>query len=363
MLRIGSLFSGIGGLDIGLERAGLGRTVWQVEADPYCRAVLAKHWPDAVRYDDVRTVGAHNLSPVDVICGGFPCQDLSYAGKGAGLDGARSGLWFEYLRIVREVRPRVVIVENVAALRTRGLPVVLAGLEAAGYRAEWALAAARDVGAPHKRQRLFVVAVADADGVDDRSRRLPVGARKEVAVFAERRADGGEPVDDGELAVERGGSPARRPMADPVREHLFDERGEQQRRVPDRQGAPPAAVGGEDVADAVSERGRGGTADREHAADAGQPPAGPHRRKTRPAEPGVGRGSDGLRPWLDRIAARGDRWPAPPGPTQAPWEPPRTAAGVNKRANRLKALGNAVVPQVAEAVGLWALDVMGRDPA
>jgi len=114
-MRIGSLFSGIGGLERGLELAGLGHTVWQVELNEYCRAVLAKHWPNAERFEDVSSVGKPTLAPVDLICGGFPCQDVSSAGKRAGLAGARSGLWFEYLRIVRELRPQWVVVENVAS--------------------------------------------------------------------------------------------------------------------------------------------------------------------------------------------------------------------------------------------------------
>lgn len=115
-MTIGSLFAGIGGLELGLERAGLGPVVWQVEIDPYCRSVLARHWPNAVRYPDVQRVGSANLSPVDIICGGFPCQDVSGAGKGAGLAvGTRSGLWYEYRRIVAELAPRVVVAENVAS--------------------------------------------------------------------------------------------------------------------------------------------------------------------------------------------------------------------------------------------------------
>jgi len=158
---IGSLFSGIGGLELGLEWAGLGRVTWQVEKDAYCRQVLAKHWPDAVRYEDVRAVGAHNLSRVDVLCGGFPCQDISIAGKGAGLSGARSGLWSEYARIIRELRPRIVVVENVSALVVRGLDRVLCDLAASGYDAVWFHLRASDVGAPHLRERLFIVAYAD----------------------------------------------------------------------------------------------------------------------------------------------------------------------------------------------------------
>ena len=158
MSTIGSLFSGIGGLELGLEWAGLGRVTWQVEKDEYCRQILAKHWPDAVRHADVRAVGAHNLSRVDVLCGGFPCQDISIAGKGAGLSGARSGLWSEYARLVRELRPRIVVVENVAALVVRGLDRVLCDLAACGYDAIWFPLRASDVGAPHLRERLFIVA-------------------------------------------------------------------------------------------------------------------------------------------------------------------------------------------------------------
>lgn len=153
-MKVGSLFSGIGGLELGLDLD----VAWQVELDPYCRRVLARHWPDAERHEDVRAVGAHNLEPVDVICGGFPCQDISTAGAGAGLAGERSGLWFEMLRIINELRPRYVVAENVAALRTRGLDVVLAGLRDAGYRTSWSIVGASELGAPHQRKRLWLVA-------------------------------------------------------------------------------------------------------------------------------------------------------------------------------------------------------------
>ena len=108
MIRIGSLFAGIGGFELGLERAISGsETIWQVEREPFCQKVLKKHWPNATIYDDVRTVGSHNLESVDILCGGFPCQDISTAGKGKGLEGEKSGLWFEMLRIISELRPRV----------------------------------------------------------------------------------------------------------------------------------------------------------------------------------------------------------------------------------------------------------------
>lgn len=159
MIRIGSLFSGIGGFELGLERSiPNSTTVWQVEQNKFCRSILAKHWPAAVLYDDVCTVGADNLEPVDVLCGGFPCQDLSYAGKGEGLNGARSGLWWEMHRIISELRPRVVVLENVPALVTRGLGEVLGSLSAIGYDAEWTVISAADFGAPHLRKRIFIVA-------------------------------------------------------------------------------------------------------------------------------------------------------------------------------------------------------------
>lgn len=157
-MRIGSLFAGIGGLELGLERAGLGETVWQVEIDPYCRAVLAKHWPNAERFEDVKAVGAATLTSVDLICGGFPCQDVSSAGKRAGLAGARSGLWYEYLRVVSELRPRWVVVENVTSGAAAWVDAVLEGLGEQGYACLPIPIAAADVGAPHERRRVFIVA-------------------------------------------------------------------------------------------------------------------------------------------------------------------------------------------------------------
>ena len=157
-MSIGSLFSGIGGLDLGAERAGLGPVRWQVEINPYSRALLAKHWPEAEQHEDVRSVAAASLPFVDVICGGFPCQDVSVAGGGAGLVGERSGLWYEYLRILREVRPRGVLIENVPGLVRRGLDVVVEGLQGLGYEVEGTRIRASDLGAWHRRERVFLVA-------------------------------------------------------------------------------------------------------------------------------------------------------------------------------------------------------------
>jgi DNA (cytosine-5)-methyltransferase 1 len=160
-MNVLDLFSGIGGFSLGLERAGM-RTVAFCEIEPYCQAVLAKHWPGVPIYDDVRALTGDRLRAdgisVDVICGGFPCQDLSVAGKGAGLAGERSGLWKEYARIIGEVRPSYVIVENVAVLLGRGLDVVLGDLAALGFDAEWHCIPASAVGAPHERDRIWIVA-------------------------------------------------------------------------------------------------------------------------------------------------------------------------------------------------------------
>jgi DNA (cytosine-5)-methyltransferase 1 len=157
MLTHGSLFAGIGGFDLGFERAGI-KTVWQVEIDDYCRRVLAKHWPDVRRFSDIRDCGKHNLPWVDILSGGFPCQDISNAGKRAGINGERSGLWSEYARIICELRPRFVVVENVSALLNRGMERVLGDLAQIGYDAEWQSIRASDVGAPHRRERIWIVA-------------------------------------------------------------------------------------------------------------------------------------------------------------------------------------------------------------
>jgi DNA (cytosine-5)-methyltransferase 1 len=284
-LTVGSLFAGIGGIELGLEWTGGFATAWQVERDPYARRVLEKHWPNALRHDDVCTVGAHNLTPVDVICGGFPCQDISNAGKRAGIEGERSGLWREYARIVRELRPRYVLVENVAALLGRGLGVVLGDLAACGYDAEWSVLSAQNVGAPHLRERLFVIAYANgaangqqhvnASGRNDRSRALP---------------DVADPTVDG-----------RRPWG---------------------------------------QRGSNSGSAREYVAKRALRDA--HRQ--RQLQP------QGLGSEVGRRPSDASRWLPEP-------DVGRVAHGVPARVDRLRALGNAVVPQCAEFVGRLILDM------
>jgi DNA (cytosine-5)-methyltransferase 1 len=261
-MTIGSLFAGIGGLERGLEEAGLGPVLWQVESDPHCQKVLERWWPEAERYPDVKEFSPTQARPVDLICGGFPCQDVSVAGRGAGLAGARSGLWYEFARIVEEGRPRWVVVENVASGASRWLDAVRGDLERIGYATFPVPIAASDLGAPHRRSRIFVLGcLADSGGFDLRQQR---GGR---------------------------GGPSREDSAQP-------------------------GVNGQerDVANA-----------------------------------------DGLRQ-LQQEGATGDerRRVADSGWWSAEPDVDRVAHGTPRRSQRLRALGNAVVPQCAEVVG-WII--------
>lgn len=153
-----SLFSGIGGFDLGFERAGI-ETMLQVEQDKHCLAVLERHWPGVERLTDVRDV---RRGDADLIYGGFPCQDVSVAGARAGLAGERSGLWFEFERIVRELRPRWAVIENVPGLLSsnggRDFAVILYGLGQLGYVVGWGVLDAQHFGVPQRRRRVFIVA-------------------------------------------------------------------------------------------------------------------------------------------------------------------------------------------------------------
>ena len=318
-LALGSLFSGIGGLELGLECAlrdgGFDvDTVFQCEADAWCRGILARHWPSALRFDDVRTLGAHNAPRCDVLCGGSPCQDLSLAGKRAGLEGERSGLWSEQARIIRELRPAIAVWENVpgarSPVRVDGVAVaqpaiatVLGDLSALGYDAVWFDVRASNLGAPHRRERLFVVAwrrVDHAEGVGHGAGRLPVGAGAADAVPA--------------FAGEGVAAPSR------VLRGVGDDHG----RCGD---GCSAAVPEHRERD--GNRGRG-------------------KRGRRVAECGVGRDVDGLPRRVDLAA---HRWPVGPSEAQPEGEHPRVTTERRERRQRLKALGNAVVPQVAYVVG------------
>jgi DNA (cytosine-5)-methyltransferase 1 len=168
-IMFGSLFAGIGGFDLGLERAGM-KCAWQVELGDYATRILENHWPHVTRHRDVRECGQHNLEPVDLICGGFPCQPHSFAGMRKGSDDERD-LWEEFARIIRELEPRWVLAENVPGILStesgRYFGRILRDLAALGYDVEWECIPASVVGAPHRRERIWIFAtkrmVPDAD--------------------------------------------------------------------------------------------------------------------------------------------------------------------------------------------------------
>lgn len=167
-MNVLDLFSGIGGFSLGLERAGMKIKAF-CEIEEYPRQVLSKHWPCVPIYNDVKaltndTLRKDNIPSIDVMCGGFPCQDISLAGKGAGLQGERSGLWYEYARLIGEVGPKWVIIENVRALLGRGLIIILQNLCALGFDVEWHCIPASALGAHHQRDRIWIVAYADGTG-------------------------------------------------------------------------------------------------------------------------------------------------------------------------------------------------------
>ena len=159
-MRFGSLFSGIGGFDLGFEQAGM-ECVWQCEIDKSAKSVLAKHWPGVPCIEDVRDVRRDTVAAVDLICGGFPCQDLSVAGKRAGLAGERSGLWFEFHRVLADLRPQWVVVENVPGLlsshRGADFAIVLRGLVELRYGVSWRILDAQYFGVAQRRRRVFIV--------------------------------------------------------------------------------------------------------------------------------------------------------------------------------------------------------------
>lgn len=156
-MKILDLFSGVGGFSVGLEKAGM-ETVAFCEIDKKAKLVLQKHWPSVPIFEDVEKLKGEDVGTVDVICGGFPCQDLSTAGTGKGLAGARSGLWFEFQRLINEIKPKYAIIENVSVLRSRGLETVLRSLAEIGYDAQWHCISAASIGAPHQRDRVWIIA-------------------------------------------------------------------------------------------------------------------------------------------------------------------------------------------------------------
>lgn len=298
-----SLFSGIGGLDVAAVSAGF-KIAAQVEIDPYCRAILKKHaarwWKDARQFGDIRAVTGAEIGKVDVLFGGFPCQDISVAGKQAGIrNGERSGLFFELLRLVRELRPRAIILENVANITNSGLDIVSGTLVEIGYDCIWQTVRAADAGAPHQRERWFCLGIlGDANGAGQQKsgRRESVQAQQSVA---ERTNLGNA---SGIRCKARQAAAARRANHHKKRHGAAKE--------PRRHAKQSRAM----------------------------------RTSRRRIKSGLGRTADGLSGRLDFPG-----FPARPNEAQYGYEPPRISCKKEqvKRTARIKALGNAVVPQQA----------------
>jgi DNA (cytosine-5)-methyltransferase 1 len=290
-LTVGSLFSGIGGLDLGLERAGM-HVIWQSEIDPYASSVLAKHWPDVPNLGDITKVDWDGIEAPDLVCGGFPCQPVSEAGRRLAQDDER-WLWPELARCVRHLRPRYVLVENVPGLLVRGMGDVLGDLADLGYDAEWESIPAAAVGAPHLRWRVFIVA-------------YPFG----------ELAAAGDVAHAGSAGLE---GPGRlRPPGPPG-------------------GAEPADGGeGPDVADTGGSLGIEAW-DAVTGACCSEDVTG-GRQQTEPRGRRVFDAGPGGNGWWESEPDLG-----------------RVAHGVPHGVDRLRCLGNAVVPQVAHLVGDWIL--------
>jgi DNA (cytosine-5)-methyltransferase 1 len=296
-----SLFSGIGGLDLGLERAGFTIT-GQVEIDPWCRKVLEKHWPEVPRHEDVRTAaGWWGGRPApDVVAGGFPCQPVSLAGKGLAQADPR-WLWPAFAGIIRDLRPRYVLVENVPGLLGRGMGDVLGDLASLGYDASWDCLSAADFGAVHLRKRIWIVAYAVRGELRDEPGRRNGQDRPGASVAG----------DDGAACVVADATGARR--APGPGGTSGQARDETWRPRPDGLGSALADTASTRPPDGRTAQGRRSSAPRW---------VEPERLGWWAAEPGVGRVADGI-----------------PG-----------------RVDRLRGLGNAVVPQVAEHIGRMIMD-------
>ena len=345
-LTVGSLFTGIGGLDLGLEAAGM-RVLWQCESDAYCREVLAKRWPGVPCYPDARSL-PYDVPAVDLVCGGFPCQPVSLAGPQLGTADER-WLWPDFARALRLLRPRYALLENVPGLTVRGMGDVLGALAALGYSAEWGCVPAAAVGAPHLRWRIFILA--DASGA--RRWENPRGAHGDESAHA------GHTAPEADVANGDGERRAAGPLADAEidiqRPRLCE--GDAARVGGRRPGGCGSAHA---LADAASCGCVGGTSRRDARGDeaVGQQARGDagHGGETLADACGLqdGRLDDGAAATIGASASedarRGHTVYDHPG-----WESEsglgRMAYGIPHRMDRLKALGNAVVPQVAELVG------------
>lgn len=343
MLTAGSLFSGIGGLDLGLERAGW-TIKWQVEVDEWCRKVLTKHWPDVPRYGDIRELKGDELEPVDLICGGFPCQPFSVAGKRRGAADDRY-LWPEMFRIIKALRPAWVLGENVANIVNMALDTVLSDLESEGYEAATFVIPACAVGAPHRRDRVWIVAYSHGKQADKQLLESKQPSKQrwvslETGQEASRQEDG--------QASNNNLTRLRKNVAHTAgirRQGLCEVSGgleaqQEERRLCQSQGGRALAYPQRDRLQGIFGDGAATDLRRRFANEGGEDGSGWE------PQPGLGRVLDGPADWLD-----GHRWPAPFGCEQYDWEPPRLASGIPNRVARLRALGNAVVPAVVKWIG------------
>jgi len=335
-MKVLDLFSGIGGFSLGLERAGM-ETVAFCEIEKFPQKVLKKHWPEVPIYDDIRKLTREQLTKdgigtIDLICGGFPCQPFSQAGKQKGFDDDRD-LWPEMFRVIQEVRPRWVIGENVAGFVNMGLDRTLTDLEGAGYRTEQVIIPACAVGAPHRRDRIWIVAW------DTQSQRVGnVGGISEG-----KNADAGGICKDGYVANPSGINGRRNIKR--------GSGGNNERQLVEGFRSPPSVI-----TQGPSEA-SGVVADSNHPGLEGGEEAGGDGGDRQKPDDQHSWGCDwrGSQHWAVK-SRMGDLVNG-----VSPWmvEPdiPRVAKGIKDRTSKLKGLGNAVVPQIPEIIGRAIMEI------
>ncbi|MNW44602.1 putative BsuMI modification methylase subunit YdiP [compost metagenome] len=353
-----SLFSGIGGIDLAAHWAGM-ETVAFCEREPFPQKVLRKHWPDVPIYDDVCTLTADRLKEdgiigpgrtIDIISGGYPCQPFSHAGKRQGKEDDRH-LWPEVYRLLQEIRPRWFVGENVAGHVTLGLDDVLSDLGDIGYTAQPFIIPSAAVGAPHRRDRVFIAGYTTSPGFPEwRQPRLTEESEKTGAgMESEPERSGQNVADTCIFGSQTKGSEQQTTGTTRDSKNVAHSESNIEGRLPIRTGTTDArlACSGEDVANTYSEPGletnqnactiRSEWDSRDNVSRSSRPSTS--RKSVGTIESRLGGVLDGLSNWLERYP-----WPAGQGAEQFDWEPPRVATGVKDRVGRLKALGNAVNP-------------------
>lgn len=371
-ITIGSLFSGIGGIELGFERQGF-KTKWFVENNPYAKEILKKRFPNTYIYGDITKIDFKSIPKVDILTGGFPCQDISNAGKRAGIEGSRSSLWKYYLKAIGEIRPKVAFIENVSALLNRGLDTVLTDLASVGYDAEWYCVPASSVGAWHKRDRVFIISYPTNIGLQNKtneqvlegkgrgefqlgkSRNIDVSYPNEHRSEIDKRTDKEEAEEiwwkeEGDVSDKRGEDVSDTNINGSFRKDIDTEEGrrdvigsegkdvpdtnpagqqdwsEQHRGKQAQNGKGEFRIGRQDIVSPdVSDTKQGVI--QEHECRSGILEEEDRRRKTTR--------------FINGIDETRGYWSAEP-------RLGRVANGIPNRVDRIKCIGNAVVPQVAE---------------